>query len=248
MSKDELVCFPQGNGDQGPPDGWCYEGFHTTDIKRARFRADSTPQDDKLISCKRLHCFDKGDDNMGCTRKRRNVMRKNLKEESDEEDYDIKELEREADTLSGVNKLPSSSKSAGDGNSEARKRKFELMEIEQEESASATGSSKSNAKTSASSKAKGKNKAESRKQRSRTQIPPQINASEGIPELAMATVDATEASVNRDDIIPSIAPKKSRKPRRSSGIDGKKYVPPKDEESSDSEEEERRKPKKRKAT
>ncbi|KAI1796039.1 hypothetical protein LXA43DRAFT_650035 [Ganoderma leucocontextum] len=46
----------EGDGDQGPPDGWCYEGMHTTDIKRARFRADSTPQEDKLVSCLRLNC------------------------------------------------------------------------------------------------------------------------------------------------------------------------------------------------
>ncbi|KAJ3478468.1 hypothetical protein NLI96_g9730 [Meripilus lineatus] len=45
-----------GNGDQGPPDGWCYEGKHTTDLKRARFRADSSPQNDKLVSCIRLNC------------------------------------------------------------------------------------------------------------------------------------------------------------------------------------------------
>ncbi|VDB91515.1 unnamed protein product [Peniophora sp. CBMAI 1063] len=45
-----------GDGSEGPPDGWCYEGFHTTDIKRARFRADSTPTDDKLKSCLRLNC------------------------------------------------------------------------------------------------------------------------------------------------------------------------------------------------
>ncbi|KAF8345635.1 hypothetical protein F5887DRAFT_1190560 [Amanita rubescens] len=46
----------EGDGDMGPPDGWCYEGKHTTDIKRARFRADSTPNDDKLVSCSRLRC------------------------------------------------------------------------------------------------------------------------------------------------------------------------------------------------
>ncbi|KAF9463093.1 hypothetical protein BDZ94DRAFT_1260040 [Collybia nuda] len=46
----------EGDGDMGPPDGWCYEGKHTTDIKRARFRADSTLQDDKLTSCERLRC------------------------------------------------------------------------------------------------------------------------------------------------------------------------------------------------
>ncbi|KAH9986346.1 hypothetical protein BJV74DRAFT_753855, partial [Russula compacta] len=45
-----------GEGDLGPPDGWCYEGMHTTDIKRARFRADSTHADDKLASCFQLNC------------------------------------------------------------------------------------------------------------------------------------------------------------------------------------------------
>ncbi|KIK58032.1 hypothetical protein GYMLUDRAFT_60900 [Collybiopsis luxurians FD-317 M1] len=38
----------EGDGDMGPPDGWCYEGKHNTDTKRARFRADSTLYDDKL--------------------------------------------------------------------------------------------------------------------------------------------------------------------------------------------------------
>ncbi|KAF9014630.1 hypothetical protein BDZ89DRAFT_444209 [Hymenopellis radicata] len=41
----------------GPPDGYCYEGKHTTDPKRARFRADSTIHDDKLTSCTSLKCF-----------------------------------------------------------------------------------------------------------------------------------------------------------------------------------------------
>ena len=68
----------EGDGDMGPPDGWCYEGKHTvsfhllstysvyvscvdhgghkTDHKRARFRADSTPHDDKLVPCALLRC------------------------------------------------------------------------------------------------------------------------------------------------------------------------------------------------
>ncbi|KAG8219059.1 hypothetical protein J3R82DRAFT_4815 [Butyriboletus roseoflavus] len=45
-----------GDGSEGPPDGWCYEGRHTTDAKRARFRADSTIHDDKLTSCLKLNC------------------------------------------------------------------------------------------------------------------------------------------------------------------------------------------------
>jgi hypothetical protein len=62
----------EGTGDMGPPDGWCYEGRHTvgicsvtrvkclfylkTDTKRARFRADSTIHDDKLVSCAAAGC------------------------------------------------------------------------------------------------------------------------------------------------------------------------------------------------
>lgn len=65
-----------GDGSEGPPDGWCYEGrhtvrlslplcnftvsdmfdFHQTDTKRARFRADSTMHDDKLTSCLKVNC------------------------------------------------------------------------------------------------------------------------------------------------------------------------------------------------
>ncbi|EGN94997.1 hypothetical protein SERLA73DRAFT_162619 [Serpula lacrymans var. lacrymans S7.3] len=46
----------EGNGNMGPPDGWCYEGKHTTDPKRARFRVDSTIHHDKLVSCLKLNC------------------------------------------------------------------------------------------------------------------------------------------------------------------------------------------------
>ncbi|KAG1834040.1 hypothetical protein DFJ58DRAFT_646548, partial [Suillus subalutaceus] len=47
----------EGTGDMGPPDGWCYEGQHTTDTKRAHFCADSTIHDDKLlVSCTMMGC------------------------------------------------------------------------------------------------------------------------------------------------------------------------------------------------
>ncbi|KAG7447724.1 uncharacterized protein BT62DRAFT_1075083 [Guyanagaster necrorhizus] len=48
----------EGDGDMGPPDGWCYEGKHTTDLRRARFRADSSIHDDKLTSCDHLRCHE----------------------------------------------------------------------------------------------------------------------------------------------------------------------------------------------
>ncbi|KZT71531.1 hypothetical protein DAEQUDRAFT_736704 [Daedalea quercina L-15889] len=89
----------EGNGDQGPPDGWCYEGKHTTDIKRARFRADSTPTDDKLVSCLRLNCHGIRDQlPRASLRKRRREV--NLKEASTEED-DMSE----GDADSGVDEI-----------------------------------------------------------------------------------------------------------------------------------------------
>ncbi|KAI6101672.1 hypothetical protein EDD16DRAFT_1482335, partial [Pisolithus croceorrhizus] len=44
----------EGNGGEGPPDGWCYEGRHTADTKSARFSAET--HDNKLTSCLKLHC------------------------------------------------------------------------------------------------------------------------------------------------------------------------------------------------
>ncbi|KAH9071513.1 hypothetical protein EDB83DRAFT_252451 [Lactarius deliciosus] len=49
-------CGTTVEGDEDPPDGWCYEGMHTTDVKRARFREDSTSDDDMLESCDELDC------------------------------------------------------------------------------------------------------------------------------------------------------------------------------------------------
>ncbi|KAH9034787.1 hypothetical protein EDB84DRAFT_52707 [Lactarius hengduanensis] len=49
-------CSKIVEGDEDPPDGWCYEGMHTTDVKRARFREDSTSDDYMLESCDELDC------------------------------------------------------------------------------------------------------------------------------------------------------------------------------------------------
>ena len=101
----------EGDGDQGPPDGWCYEGKHTvrslicctrrdvqmfiycslailqTDIRRARFRADSTPQDDKLVSCLRLNCHGiRAQLPRGARSMRKRPRSVNLKEASTDED------------------------------------------------------------------------------------------------------------------------------------------------------------------
>ncbi|KAH7922048.1 hypothetical protein BV22DRAFT_1037910 [Leucogyrophana mollusca] len=95
----------EGDGDMGPPDGWCYEGKHTTDTKRARFRADSTIHEDKLTSCLRLNCHNVRDQlpsssnsrpkaapstitSTSASRSGRNTRkraRKSMKEQSDDE-------------------------------------------------------------------------------------------------------------------------------------------------------------------
>ncbi|KXN88973.1 hypothetical protein AN958_06435, partial [Leucoagaricus sp. SymC.cos] len=76
----------EGDGDMGPPDGWCYEGKHTTDLKRARFRADSTPYDDKLTSCERLRCHEPPSSSPHSTRGGAKKRRRALIEEVDNED------------------------------------------------------------------------------------------------------------------------------------------------------------------
>ncbi|KAI0265820.1 hypothetical protein BC834DRAFT_843309 [Gloeopeniophorella convolvens] len=50
-------CGRTVKGEDGdPPKGWCYEGMHTTDRKRARFREDAESDDDMLFSCDELKC------------------------------------------------------------------------------------------------------------------------------------------------------------------------------------------------
>ncbi|KAH9035772.1 hypothetical protein EDB85DRAFT_2212471 [Lactarius pseudohatsudake] len=49
-------CGKTVEGDEDPPDGWCYKGMHTTDVKRARFRAASTSDGDMLEPCDKLDC------------------------------------------------------------------------------------------------------------------------------------------------------------------------------------------------
>ncbi|KAI0265823.1 hypothetical protein BC834DRAFT_154287 [Gloeopeniophorella convolvens] len=50
-------CDQTVEGYEDPPDGWCFEGMHTTDRKRACFRADADSDDDMLVSCDELKCL-----------------------------------------------------------------------------------------------------------------------------------------------------------------------------------------------
>ncbi|KAI5117561.1 hypothetical protein M0805_004474 [Coniferiporia weirii] len=229
----------EGDGDQGPPDGWCFEGFHTTDIKRARFRADSTPQDDKLLLCARLRCFNSGVAGERHGRSQRAAARKSLKEKSDEEeDYDVRELEREAHALAGDSDV------AGSANNKfpkAKKRPLDVVEAEiNGESASAS-----------TPIPKGKRKAEGMRPKSVAKSKSTIlDIPEPPPSLRLEAsaggdvdMDASSPELEKD-IKPK--PKKPRKPRKSAGTDGGKYLPPKDGgDSSGSEESE--KPKRKKA-
>ncbi|KAJ3743947.1 hypothetical protein DFH05DRAFT_1493129 [Lentinula detonsa] len=103
----------EGEGDMGPPDGWCYEGKHTTDTKRARFRADSTMHDDKLISCERSKCFEPAasDDNASSesesssrrsrVRKRKRSTRKREEAEAEIAQPTTEDFIMDGDVISG---------------------------------------------------------------------------------------------------------------------------------------------------
>jgi len=90
----------------GPPDGWCYEGKHTVDPKRARFRADSTPHDDKLATCAQMRCFAPP-----VTAKRARSTRKRARKDVEEDDKGGEEEEDNASVGSSVSRGAISSKS-----------------------------------------------------------------------------------------------------------------------------------------
>lgn len=80
----------EGKGDMGPPAGWCFEGSHTSDPVRARFRADSTPRDPKLTACTRRCGPVSG---IGITRKRRRVqLDSEGTDDEGEEDSGVEEM------------------------------------------------------------------------------------------------------------------------------------------------------------
>lgn len=83
----------KGEGDMGPPDGWCYEGEHTTDPIRARFRADSTPRDTMLPPCTKRCGPISGAGAAATTRKRRRAQSDSEDTEDEgEEDSGVEEM------------------------------------------------------------------------------------------------------------------------------------------------------------
>ncbi|KAI0650377.1 hypothetical protein C8Q79DRAFT_382010 [Trametes meyenii] len=133
----------EGNGDQGPPDGWCYEGKHTTDIKRARFRADSTPQNDKLVSCLRLNCHGiRSQLPRGARATRKRPRSTNYKEASTDDGDDGSEGGSDSgmDEIVGKPKRP-----RGKGKAKATAEDAEKMDVDEDnagEAASVTGSAR----------------------------------------------------------------------------------------------------------
>ncbi|KAJ7589109.1 hypothetical protein C8J56DRAFT_937785 [Mycena floridula] len=106
----------EGDGDMGPPDGWCYEGKHTTDTKRARFRDDSDLNDDKLVSCERMRCNEAppspGSSASSVTsspRSRKRTRRRQPVKEKQEEVGEDEEGEAEQDDADEVRSIVSSS-------------------------------------------------------------------------------------------------------------------------------------------
>ncbi|KAI0677189.1 hypothetical protein C8Q78DRAFT_1180395 [Trametes maxima] len=133
----------EGNGDQGPPDGWCYEGKHTTDIKRARFRADSTPQNDKLVSCLRLNCHGiRSQLPRGARTTRKRPRSTNYKEASTDDDDDGSE----GGSDSGMDEIVGKPKKArGKGKAKATAEDAEKMDVDEDnagEAASVAGSAR----------------------------------------------------------------------------------------------------------
>ncbi|KAI0638536.1 hypothetical protein C8Q77DRAFT_1047745 [Trametes polyzona] len=132
----------EGDGDQGPPDGWCYEGKHTTDIKRARFRADSTPQDDKLVSCLRLNCHGiRSQLPRGVRSTRKRPRSTNYKEASSDEDGSEGGSDSGMDEIVGKTSASARKpRASGKGKAKATG-DAEQMEVDDEhESASVAGS------------------------------------------------------------------------------------------------------------
>ncbi|KLO05187.1 hypothetical protein SCHPADRAFT_947123 [Schizopora paradoxa] len=247
----------EGDGDQGPPDGFCYQGKHTTDLKRARFRADSTPTDDKLISCRRKRCFATPGEESSRARSERSAARKSMaeadtEEEDAEEDFDEKELVREANALTGDPELSHAKgkkKAPSEGTAAPKpghkKRKSEAMDVEDDDTLSHHEPGPSAPKPKPKSRVQNMRGRTPAKQ-AVAEIPSVGN--EGGGDAAMTDADAMEeaGAMQTDPPDAKPKPKKPRKSRKSAAADGGKYVPPKGEvESSDSDEEDQ-KPKRKK--
>ncbi|KAL6309819.1 hypothetical protein BKA93DRAFT_723159 [Sparassis latifolia] len=128
----------EGDGDQGPPDGWCYEGKHTTDAKRARFRADSTPYNDKLVSCLRLNCHGIRNQ-LPRTSARKRARNPNLVEPDSDEDASEGEADSGVEEIVGKGKSKIKEKKKDSKPEQQQPPVVDMVQVD-EESASQAGS------------------------------------------------------------------------------------------------------------
>lgn len=177
-------------------------------------------------------------------------------EDDEEEEFDERELVREANALTGDPEV-SQSKGKNKSTSEAaagpkpghRKRKSEAMDVADETPAASSPAAREEPGSSVP-----RPKAKGRVQNMKGKMPAKQAADdapaigyEGGGDTAMTDADAMDGgAMQTDHPDPKPKPKKPRKSRKSAAGDGGKYVPPKGEvESSDSDEEDQ-KPKRKK--
>ncbi|KAH8096656.1 hypothetical protein BXZ70DRAFT_945552 [Cristinia sonorae] len=209
----------EGNGDQGPPDGFCYEGKHTTDVKRARFRADSTPQDDKLVSCLRHNCHGIRDTMPRSARKRARP-RVTYKESDDdngsegEADSGMEEMVKKS-----TGKAKPQSKAQPKGKGKAKEVEEDKMDVDEE----GEGGEPDSASRAGSVRGKGKSKA---KPPANPATPSSVPKRRGRPPKAKAPtkdsdVESVAASVKS---APATTKRRGRQPK------SKMYVSDSEEE------------------
>ncbi|CAL1700056.1 unnamed protein product [Somion occarium] len=205
----------EGNGDQGPPDGWCYEGKHTTDIKRARFRADSTPQNDKLVSCLRLNCHGiRSQMPRSSTRKRpRNSIQ--YKEASSEDDGS--EGEHDSGMEEIVGKKIKKTKGKGKAKAKEASEDEDKMDVDEQNEEKAEEESVGQAE-SASKSGSVRGRAKSKPSASRPRARPPKSKKDGEEASASASAPPKRKSrppkskaLVKTDSMPTAAEKRGRK-------------------------------------
>ena len=169
-----------------------------------------------------MRCFSNDVLSEGQGRSKRAAARKSLKEASDEEeDYDMHELEREAEILSG--------KSGPGRGSKKKAPKAEQVDKVTNDLASISVAKPNKSAKTESTKPRSAVKSVSSAAEASSSFPSPRSETRAGDDVAMGTSPGQEP--------PAVAhPKKKRRARKSAAADGGKYKPPKSEESSESDE------------
>lgn len=192
------------------------------DIKRARFRADSTPQDDKLVSCLRLNCHGIRS-RMPRASSSRKRARQNYREQSEDEDDSEGEADSGIDEIVGKDeKSAAKPKAKGKGKQKeaAKVKDDDEMDVDEdaEEIASKAGSAAKRNSTPTATAAKRP------RGRPRKSLPadadtatpdaPKAPKRRGRPPKTKATVDDSEAETARGRKSANASPVRSVLERR----------------------------------